>query len=47
MSVVKLAIGPNPGYGDCKVYNVEVILETNQINELVVMVKMSGQREVL
>ena len=47
MSVVKLAIGPNPGYGDCKVCNVEVILGTNQINELVVMVKMSGQREVL
>ena len=45
MCVVKLAIGPNPG--DCKVCNAEVILETNQINELVVMVKMSGQREVL
>ena len=45
MSVVKLAIGPNLGH--CKVCGVEVMLETNQINELVVMVKMSGQREVL
>ena len=45
MSVVKLAMGPNPG--DCKVFNAEVMLGTNQINELVVMVKMSGQREVL